>query len=187
PQITHTMRSDDLLDKLKLTSKHSPKLKDAFSYLSLPKNSPSSVLLVGEGDFSFSQTLALNLDTAILKSSTFVATSLDSISQIKEKYGAEIVTRLQSLKERFHFRLIHNVDATKLAKDDRISTFGSYDRIIFNFPHIGGGKDEDISKNVTLLEGFFLHARKLLSEDDESQIIVTLRQTPVITPYKFWH
>ncbi|XP_039170861.1 heavy metal-associated isoprenylated plant protein 41-like [Eucalyptus grandis] len=100
------------------------------------------ILLVGEGDFSFSSSLA----TAFGSASNMTATSLDHYDALIRKYE-KAKSNLGKLKK-LGASLLHGVDATKLKyhPDLRVRKF---DRIIFNFPHAGFlGKEN----NVQLIE-----------------------------------
>ncbi len=41
-----------------------------------------------------------------------------------------------------------------------------FDAVVFNFPHVGGSRSEDVAANQDLLRGFFTAARALLCGDD---------------------
>ncbi|RHY61966.1 hypothetical protein DYB38_009847 [Aphanomyces astaci] len=92
------------------------------------------VLVVGDGDFSFSLALA---------------------------------TRLADIHV--------GVDATNLARESWIQTL-TFDRIVFNFPHLGGATEEDVEKNQDLLWRFFQSARKYL-DNSKGEVHVALRNT----------
>ena len=77
--------------------------------------------------------------------------------------------------------VLHGIDATRL-DDQREKLFtqqitnGSFDRVVFNFPHVGGGSvKEDLIANQHMLTKFFACAGKFLSGTGE--IHVTLRAT----------
>ncbi|EKX44502.1 hypothetical protein GUITHDRAFT_139738 [Guillardia theta CCMP2712] len=116
-----------------------------------PYSRNHKILLVGEGDFSFSLALASNLGGENL-----VCTSLDKLTQLQVKYEGKVngaLGTLQSLRAEIH----HNVDATvstcshlTTRIDKRLQTLSDYefthlpdgslrkfDRIVFNFPCVG--------------------------------------------------
>ncbi|XP_033129305.1 heavy metal-associated isoprenylated plant protein 41 [Brassica rapa] len=100
-------------------------------------SSNHQVLLVGEGDFSFSCSLASRFRSA----SNICASSLDSYDDVVRKYS-KARSNLATLK-RLGASLLHGVDATKLHLHPHLNS-RRFDRIIFNFPHAGfHGKETD--------------------------------------------
>ncbi|XP_071698480.1 heavy metal-associated isoprenylated plant protein 41-like isoform X2 [Rutidosis leptorrhynchoides] len=93
-------------------------------------NSENEILLVGEGDFSFSLCLA----NAFGSASNIVATSLDSYDDVIKKYNGA-ATNLLRLRS-YGAQLLHRVDATKMQFHPYLRN-RKFDRIIYNFPHAG--------------------------------------------------
>ncbi|KAM3276050.1 hypothetical protein ACQJBY_044432 [Aegilops geniculata] len=122
-------------------------------------SSMQSILVVGDGDFSFSLALA----TAFGSGEHIVATSLDSYGALKRKYG-NAEANITELK-RLDCTVLHGVDA-KLMKLYPSLKMRRFDRIIFNFPHAGfNGKEDNplvINLHKQLVNGFFANARHLL-------------------------
>ncbi|KAK3424664.1 hypothetical protein EUGRSUZ_F01443 [Eucalyptus grandis] len=125
------------------------------------------ILLVGEGDFSFSSSLA----SAFGSASNMTATSLDHYDALIRKYE-KAKSNLGKLKK-LGASLLHGVDATKLKyhPDLRVRKF---DRIIFNFPHAGFlGKENNvqlIDMHRILMNGFFRNASQMLRADGEVHV-----------------
>ncbi|WOL19435.1 heavy metal-associated isoprenylated plant protein 41 [Canna indica] len=117
------------------------------------------ILLVGEGDFSFSLALA----NAFGSASNIVATSLDSYDALLRKYH-KAKLNLESLSK-LGATTLHGVNAKtmKLHTDLKMRRF---DRIIFNFPHAGfRGKEAHmhvINLHQSLVMGFFKNACHML-------------------------
>ncbi|KAG8661425.1 heavy metal-associated isoprenylated plant protein 41 isoform X1 [Manihot esculenta] len=117
------------------------------------------ILLVGEGDFSFSSSLARAFGSA----SNIVATSLDPYDILVKSYK-NAKSNLENLVK-LGASTLHGVDAIKmrLHSDLKMKWF---DRIVFNFPHAGfHGKEDDIrliEKHKRLVLGFFNNASGLL-------------------------
>ncbi|XP_054796999.1 heavy metal-associated isoprenylated plant protein 41-like [Prosopis cineraria] len=136
------------------------------------------ILLVGEGDFSFSLCLAQSFGSAV----NIIASSLDTYDQLLRKYEKAVsnvlaLTRLGAM-------VLHGVDATEMKSHDDLK-MKKFDRIIFNFPHAGFHGKEDsfslIQEHKNLVRGFFMNARSMLRPDGE--IHVNHKTTP---PYHYW-
>jgi len=136
------------------------------------------ILLVGEGDFSFSLTLA----NAFGSAENMVPTSLDSREKVLQLYDSAHET-LSNL-ERLGATLLHGVDATTMEKHHMIRKM-RFHRIVYNLPHAGFyGKEDDekvIKKHRHLLKMFFKNARSLLTKSGE--IHVTHKENG---PYEKW-
>ncbi|GKV50497.1 hypothetical protein SLEP1_g57200 [Rubroshorea leprosula] len=98
-------------------------------------SSKHQILLVGEGDFSYSSSLASSSGSA----SNVCATSLDSENDVINNYKNG-KSNLEILKKR-DATILHGVDATKMKNHDDLKKC-RFDRIIFNFPHSGFHGDE---------------------------------------------
>lgn len=127
------------------------------------------ILLIGEGDFSFSLALA----NAFWSAENMVSTSLDSKEEVLQFYISARVT-LSNL-ESLGALILHGVDATRMEKHYMIRKM-KFHRIIFNFPHAGFyGRQNDttvIEKHRFLLKMLFENAKTLLSEFGEIHVTV---------------
>ncbi|KAI3969543.1 hypothetical protein MKX01_020104 [Papaver californicum] len=145
-------------------------------------SSSHKILLVGEGDFSFSACLARAFGSA----SNMVATSLDS--------EATLCTRLPSSElsikdlQRMGCLVLHNVDVNFMASSSFYPLLAcmKLDRIVYNFPHAGHFKMSEthhsvIQRHKDLLSGFFKSSTKMLKLDGE--VHVAHRDDH---PYKAW-
>lgn len=180
----------------------------------IPYSQLDTILLIGEGDFSF----ALSLVRAHgIPSSRITATAYDSEPMVYEKYpwATQTISELRQAG----VRLLFKVDATKLksCKELRGQTFT---RVAFNFPHAGKGitdQDRNVRTNQELVSSFFASVAPLLalgatneisrkkkgapdSEDEEEiesegelqnkaeakkgTVLVTLRDS---VPYTLWY
>ncbi|KAK9673769.1 hypothetical protein RND81_12G188200 [Saponaria officinalis] len=127
--------------------------------------SKQTILLVGEGDFSFSASLAVAFGCA----SNMIATSLNSQEFLAKNYSK--FRRNKMALEVRGSMVIHGVDATKMINHDILGGL-RFDRIIFNFPHAGcfGRTDHDMRKNRELIKGFLRCAKKMLNREGEIHI-----------------
>ena len=90
--------------------------------------STERILVVGDGDFSFSRGLVTHLGTG----DNLVLTSFDTGKQLTEKYPHAKANVEYARKH--GATVLHGVDATNL---DAAFPDESFDRIVFNFPHSG--------------------------------------------------
>ncbi|XP_057840556.1 heavy metal-associated isoprenylated plant protein 41 isoform X2 [Cryptomeria japonica] len=142
-------------------------------------SSSQSILLVGEGNFSFSSALA----TAFECAQNIVATTLDSKEKVLRVYDTAR-SSIWNLESRRGL-VLYEVDATRLHQIGKLRA-SQFDRIVFNLPHagfIGGGEcsKEAIKKNNELVSMFFKSATEMLRLCGE--IHVTNKVGP---PYKKW-
>ncbi|KAL2038521.1 hypothetical protein N7G274_008860 [Stereocaulon virgatum] len=142
------------------------------------------VLLVGEGDFSFSRSL---LET--YGCSSLVATSFDTQAALWAKYP-QASSHIRALEEE-DCKVLYGVDATKLGKPGTLDgggkdvKKGGFNKVVFNFPHVGGlTKDvnRQVRHNQELLVDFFKSALPLLAGG--GSIIVTIFEGE---PYDLWN
>ncbi|KAI3510181.1 hypothetical protein L1887_25712 [Cichorium endivia] len=130
-------------------------------------SSNHQILLVGEGDFSFSLSLAMSFGSA----SNIVASSLDSYDDVIRKYK-RAKKNLQKLRD-FGAQLLHGVDTIKMKLHTDL-TMRKFDRIVYNFPHAGFlGKESDeivIMSHKSLVRGFFRNACSLLRPNGEVHV-----------------
>ncbi|XP_028121859.1 uncharacterized protein LOC114319069 isoform X4 [Camellia sinensis] len=143
-------------------------------------NNGQKILLVGEGDFSFSACLARAFGSAV----NMVATSLHSQELLKVKHWTS-EAELQTL-ERLGCLILHEVGVYEMGNHPTLSRM-KFDVVIFNFPHAGHfhgfcERDEElIGMHRELLTAFFENARDLLEEGGE--VHVTHRDD---YPYNTW-
>ncbi|XP_042507050.1 uncharacterized protein At4g26485-like [Macadamia integrifolia] len=93
-------------------------------------SSSHRMLLVGEGDFSFSACLARGFGSA----KNMISTSLDSKGILMVKHPTARAN-LEEL-EKLGCIILHEVDCHTMTRHPFLKTM-KFDRIIFNFPHAG--------------------------------------------------
>lgn len=152
----------------------------------IPFTDEDSILLVGEGNFSFAKSIADLLPSITYK---MVATCYDSKEDLNEKYN-DANENIQAIED-LGGKVLYQIDATKLASLKQFKG-KRFDKIVFNFPHVGAGiKDQDrnILTNQKLIQSFFDNAAELLTSrilyDDlnDGEILVTIKSG---NPYDLW-
>lgn len=147
----------------------------------LPFNVETTLLLVGEGDFSFARSI---ITQGYIKGENLIATSYDSMEELHKKYPNSVKENIQFLISS-NAKIIFNIDATNLPKTFGISKKNSISKILgatwkykilntimFNFPHTGRGmKDQvrNIRDHQMLVDGFFKSSKDLFRVMNESK------------------
>ncbi|ESQ54628.1 hypothetical protein EUTSA_v10027179mg [Eutrema salsugineum] len=132
-------------------------------------SSKHEILLVGEGDFSFSLCLA----SAFGSATNITATSLDSEDELCTKY-MDAMDNVSILK-RYGCNVQHEVDVHTMSFDNNLG-LRRFDRIVFNFPHAGSrffGRESSetaIESHRVLVQGFLENAKEMLKENGEIHI-----------------
>ncbi|PKU75017.1 uncharacterized protein At4g26485-like [Dendrobium catenatum] len=131
-------------------------------------SSSHRILLVGEGDFSFSACLVKAFGSA----NNMITTSYDNLDELLEKYWTARI-HLDELKS-LGCTLLHGINVENMHEDGFLKLM-RFERIIFNFPHAGhfGFHETDkwlILRHKKLLCDFFNSARCLLSENGEIHV-----------------
>jgi 25S rRNA (uracil2634-N3)-methyltransferase len=138
-----------------------------------------NILLVGEGDLSFTLSLLHDHGCANL-----TATTYDSETALVEKYP-HAAGAIKQIKDEDQ-TILHGVDAQKLFSNKELKKRAPFDRIIFNFPHTGGistDVNRQVRANQALLSAFFQSSMPLLN-DPSGTVVVTLFESE---PYTLWN
>ncbi|EIM20259.1 hypothetical protein WALSEDRAFT_40243 [Wallemia mellicola CBS 633.66] len=166
---------------MKAQEKKSDKGKLSAKPDKIPFREDDTVLLVGEGNFSF--TLSLVVDHQF-EPGQLTSTAIDTEEEAYAKYDdcREIVDTLKSKG----VRVLFQVDATRLDKCKELNGM-KFNKIYFGFPHLGLGiKDQDrnVLVNQALILRFFASAQKFLTSGRKGVVVITLKQTK---PYNLWN
>jgi len=148
-----------------------------------PYSCKERILVVGDGNFTFSLSLAIKLKIG----NRLTATSYDTHSELLSKYP-ECEGILQQLTT-LGTEIQHGVDATNLQQTLQGIKSSTFDRIIFQFPlvHPNQSKKDyetqgcDLIRNRRLLRGFIQSAAPLLLPSGE--IHITSKD---VSPYCMW-
>ncbi|KAJ4334948.1 hypothetical protein N0V95_009039 [Ascochyta clinopodiicola] len=131
----------------------------------VPFGAYDHILLVGEGDFSFTRSLVVDHGCANVTASSF-----DSEAEVAEKYPTFAATQTELSALTPPVPLHHSIDATRLSsykalrcpredeEDDDEETQSGWDTIAFLFPHVGGlstDVNRQVRSNQALLVSFF--------------------------------
>ncbi|KAJ2619007.1 hypothetical protein GGI25_006434 [Coemansia spiralis] len=139
------------------TSKKNTKRKPIFPY-----TQNDTILLIGEGNFSFAHSVAQTLGTG----ANIVATAYDSEETVRQKYSEDAQLQISQFKA-LNGTVLFNVDGTALEKQTvDVLRHKKFTHIVFNFPHVGAGiKDQarNIRINQEMLMGFFCSAMRFLT------------------------
>ncbi|KAL6567677.1 hypothetical protein OROGR_001345 [Orobanche gracilis] len=141
-------------------------------------SSGHSILLVGEGDFSFSYCLA----TAFGSATNIVATSFDTYDGLIEKYRNAYANL--AVLEIMGATLLHGVDATLMRSLPDLQS-QKFHRVVYNFPHAGFHRKEDnpdlILMHRNLVRGFLMNASTMLLPDGEIHV-----NHKITAPFDSW-
>ncbi|KAJ2878322.1 hypothetical protein H4R27_005867 [Coemansia aciculifera] len=125
-----------------------------------PYRKHNTILLIGEGNFSFAHSIAKRLGSGV----NVVATAYDSQQVVTQKYTDDATKHIAEFVA-LGGTVLYDIDGTALEK--HLELKGKlFTHIVFNFPHAGAGiKDQakNIQTNQLLMDGFFTSAQRFLT------------------------
>jgi hypothetical protein len=139
-------------------------------------NDCQSVLILGEGDMSFSNALLIQRKKTHPRNpfKLVMATTYDSYQTLKEKYHDNFVDKIKKFP---NVVVKHSVDATKLSQSIDNKKF---DAIVFNYPHTG---EQRTHLNRNLIREAFSSSAFYLNTNRKCYYFLTMKN---FLPYTEW-
>eukprot|EP00938_MAST-03A_sp_MAST-3A-sp1_P005450 g5450.t1 len=130
--------------------------------------SQDNILIVGDGDLSFS----CSISNATRRGAKITSTTYLTAEELLQVYGSSVIERRLKLLRSRHVIVRNGVDATRLGMSD----------CIFNNSSRADGQNSEMSKNQALLRQFFNTVHRVLCPGGE--VRVTHKSKP---PYCDWN
>ena len=127
-----------------------------------------SVLIVGDGDFSFSKVLAELINIKILKNTSLVATTLEDEDSLNIKFPIA-TENIKTIVQTPNCKVEYLINGTDLP----LYYYHLFDVVVFNFPHWNGKQNNRYNRNLLFN---FLNNSKLVLRDNNSSILITLNE-----------
>ncbi|CAE7066398.1 unnamed protein product [Rhizoctonia solani] len=131
----------------------------------IPFSPTDRILLIGEGNFSFAHSLLDHSSIPSLPPANITATAYDSESECLSKYP-DASSHLSALRSA-GATVLFGVDARHLDKTFPLKKAHKWDKIVWNFPHVGlsiADQDRNIAANQSTLMGFLASVKPYLAD-----------------------
>ncbi|CAE6364403.1 unnamed protein product [Rhizoctonia solani] len=148
----------------------------------IPFSSIDRILLIGEGNFSFAHSLLDHPSIPSLPPANITATAYDSESDCLSKYP-DAQSHISALRSA-GATVLFGVDARHLDKTFPLKTGKKWDKVVWNFPHVGlsiTDQDRNIAANQSTLLGFLASVKPYLAEGavpDRSPSVIRKKAKP---------
>ena len=178
-RVSEALQKKKMLEKAATKEMIRPKSNiDKKPLIRFPFEKDHHILLLGEGNFSFAASLANILEDG----QNLVCTTIDDEQTLLLKYpDARQNLDILSAKKALVF---FSVDATLLSEDGRFHG-QLFDRVVFNFLHVGLGikdQSQNIAANQELIMGVFAAVWRSINPK-RGQLLITLKSGE---PYDLW-
>jgi 25S rRNA (uracil2634-N3)-methyltransferase len=185
--ISNNLVSSDNISNISFPSNKRPEMCPRFFQNGLKLSSENSlyalkdnILILGDGDFSFSLSLVK------LGHLQITATSYESRESLIEYYP-NTLDILDQLKI-YNIPVYHNIDASAIKNSSNKIPLSNYDIIVWNFPCVGiptgaDGQYSEIEANKQLIRDFLSNAKDYLSPSGRCEIHITHK---TIEPFSWW-
>lgn len=115
------------------------------------------------------------MEPPVITPHLLLATSFDTLDAAVEKYP-DLMMHVHAIKER-GAKVVFGVDCTDMKKCREIKDAGVWDKVAFNFPHVGAGitdQNRNVRANQTLILRFFRSVAPFLRTGTSSSTVPTV-------------
>ncbi|RDL39331.1 uncharacterized protein BP5553_03671 [Venustampulla echinocandica] len=183
--------------KPKPQSSKKPRIQAHQSSPTIPFQSADKILLVGEGDLSFACSLIAHHGCKDVTATVLEGSEEGLVQKYPE--AEENIKTVRSAEGVVRFGVDVGKKGLALGKKDLASRGEGWERVFFNFPHVGG-KSKDVNRQVRYNQGrippdlvacsfkgasiFVLHCAMLIGISDEIELLVNFFTNirPLLSP-----
>lgn len=134
-------------------------------------HSTKTYLLLGEGNYSFANSLSLLLEKKQKSHIQLIATDILSFQGLKSTHKEMFDKNYAALSKKSNVRLLAEIDATQIHQNSTLTRISDhFDRIYFNCPHDGKSYTEGTVPKM--LSAFFKAAHQVQKPGDKIHMIL---------------